>query len=308
MKIHAVFEGGGVKGIALAGAVDGAMQAGISFDQVAGTSSGAIIASFIAAGYRGEEIKQLIIETPFHQFLQRAAWFDRGWLGPAIRMLVKKGLYSGQALEQWVHQKLKAKRISTFGDVQKNQLRIVASDISTGKLLVLPDDLADYGIDPHTFSIARAVRMSASIPYFFDPVILQERSNQRVHLKSIDKRSIYIVDGALLSNFPLWIFDKQPLASKLPVVGFQLVGRNDFEKRHIRGPISMLQALIDTMLSAHDERYITSQNRMRTVKIPTLGVRSTQFDISLSKSLELYQAGQEAAKRFFEQRTYALLK
>ncbi|WP_397351465.1 patatin-like phospholipase family protein [Paenibacillus larvae] len=44
MKINGVFEGGGVKGIALAGAVSAVMDKGITFHQVAGTSSGSIVA------------------------------------------------------------------------------------------------------------------------------------------------------------------------------------------------------------------------------------------------------------------------
>jgi len=49
-KIHAVFEGGGVKGTGLVGAVDVTLQQGYEFANVAGTSAGAIVAAFVAAG------------------------------------------------------------------------------------------------------------------------------------------------------------------------------------------------------------------------------------------------------------------
>jgi len=45
MKVNGVFEGGGVKGISLVGAVRAAELNGIRFHHVAGTSSGSIIAS-----------------------------------------------------------------------------------------------------------------------------------------------------------------------------------------------------------------------------------------------------------------------
>ena len=61
-------------------------------------------------------------------------------------------------------------------------------------MVVLPEDLPDYGIDPDRFEIARAVRMSISIPYFFEPVIV--------------KKHVF-VDGGILSNFPMWIFDRE---------------------------------------------------------------------------------------------------
>lgn len=166
MQINAVFEGGGVKGISLAGAVKAAENAGVEFSRVAGTSSGSIIASVLAAGYRADEIKDIIEETPFHSFLQRAPIFNTKFIGPALRVLIKKGLYSGEALENWIRDILLAKGIFTFSDIPAGKLYIVASDITNGRLLVLPDDLRQYGINPQTFPVAKAVRMSCSIPYF----------------------------------------------------------------------------------------------------------------------------------------------
>ena len=45
-----VFDGGGVRGAAHAGAYYAARNAGISFERVAGTSAGSIVAALIAAG------------------------------------------------------------------------------------------------------------------------------------------------------------------------------------------------------------------------------------------------------------------
>jgi len=49
MKIDAVFEGGGVKAIGLVGAVAVTEEKGYQFENLAGTSAGAIVASLIAA-------------------------------------------------------------------------------------------------------------------------------------------------------------------------------------------------------------------------------------------------------------------
>ncbi|MNI11179.1 hypothetical protein D3C73_643150 [compost metagenome] len=62
----------------------------------------------------------------------------------------------------------------------------------------------------------------------------------------------------------------------------------------------MLQALFETMLGAHDERYIEQHNRFRTVKIPTLGIQNTEFDLSKEKSLELYESGYAATDGYFK--------
>ncbi|AQR76121.1 patatin-like phospholipase family protein [Paenibacillus larvae] len=299
MKINGVFEGGGVKGIALAGAVSAVMDKGITFHQVAGTSSGSIVASFLAAGYTGSEMKQLILESPFRSFLKRAPVFNVKIIGPAFRLLLKKGLYSGEMLEDWVHRKLAAKNIRTFGDLKRNQLRIIASDISQGKLLVLPDDVRQYGLDPKKFPISKAVRMSTSIPYFLDPVLIRKSSKIGSKLP-LSEQFVHIVDGGVLSNFPLWLFDEErSTTNPQPTIGFSLVGRIPNQVHKISGPISMFQALFSTMMDAHDERYIEEHNRFRTIKIPAMGVGATEFSISQEKSEALYKTGYQASQSFF---------
>ena len=51
LKADAVFEGGGVKGIGLVGAVAFAEEKGYRWVNLAGTSAGAIVAALLAAGY-----------------------------------------------------------------------------------------------------------------------------------------------------------------------------------------------------------------------------------------------------------------
>ncbi|MFB5268390.1 patatin-like phospholipase family protein [Paenibacillus enshidis] len=300
MLINAVFQGGGMKGISLAGAVNAAEQNGVEFNRVAGTSSGAIVASLVAAGYTAQEMKEVIETTPFVRLLHRSPLFNVKWVGPAARIWLKKGLFSGEVLEQWVRGLLKAKGIRRFGDLAPGKLRIVASDITNGRIMVLPDDMERFNVEPSSFEVARAVRMSTSIPYFFDPVMLRLDA-KRARGKPFAGQFVFIVDGAMLSNLPLWLFDQERAkpAEAIPTVGFQMVGKNDTKTSFIRGPLSMLQAIIDTMLSAHDERYIEQENRFRTVKIPTHGVRTTQFDITPEQSEMLYASGLQAGNDFF---------
>ncbi|MNI75930.1 hypothetical protein D3C73_1321210 [compost metagenome] len=62
----------------------------------------------------------------------------------------------------------------------------------------------------------------------------------------------------------------------------------------------MLQAMVGTMLSAHDERYIETEKFVRTVKIPTLGISTTQFHLTPEQSDALYAAGKSAGEAFFK--------
>jgi len=294
MRINAVFQGGGVKGIAFVGAIAVTQQRGFSFHRVAGTSSGSIVASFLAAGYSHQEMKSMILDTPFQHFLEKKLIHHIPMVGPAIRLLLKKGIYSGDLLEVWIRQKLLDKGVRTFKDIPPDSLYIIASDITNGKMVVLPNDLHEYGIDPDHFEIARAVRMSISIPYFFDPVTVRKQ---------------VFVDGGILSNFPMWIFDDEMIKKGgeklIPTIGYQLVGKNPSAKNEIHGPFTMLQALFSTMMGAHDERYIEKQYRYRTIKIDASAVGTVQFDVTREQSLELYDAGRLAADEYFRHWSYA---
>jgi NTE family protein len=305
MRVNAVFQGGGVKGIGLVGAVYAAEKRGIEFHKVAGTSVGAIVSSLLAAGYTADEMRDLIVNTPFSSFIEKDWFLYVKAVGPALRLLLKKGLYSGDPLEEWVEKLLEQKGVRTFGDLPHNKLRVVASDITKGKMLVLPEDIRDYGLEPSELPVAKAVRMSASLPYFFDPVIIRWREAKEDG--KLHKQSNYIVDGGILSNYPLWIFDKEmsEVPPKVPTLGFQLVGSKPDEPHAIVGPLSMFSALFSTMMGAHDERYIEKHSRFRTIKIPSNMVGTTDFNITREKSVQLFESGVSAGNEFFDKWSYS---
>jgi len=82
-----VLEGGGVKGIALTGAVATLARAGYTFPRVAGTSAGAVVAAFLAALQRaGEPVERLedVARTLDYRRLR-----DRGAVGRAAGPLAR---------------------------------------------------------------------------------------------------------------------------------------------------------------------------------------------------------------------------
>ncbi len=68
LKADAVFEGGGVKGIGLVGTVYEIKNTGYEFENLAGTSAGAIVASLLAVGYKAEEIKKEMERLNYNDF------------------------------------------------------------------------------------------------------------------------------------------------------------------------------------------------------------------------------------------------
>lgn len=307
-KVDGVFEGGGVKGIGLVGAVSVTEERGYRFENVAGTSAGAIVASFIAAGYQAGEMKEILDTLDYTQFKDEDTVDKIPLIGPALSLGFEKGIYEGDFFENWLRDHLARKGVHTFSDLvideykdepkYRYRLQVIASDISRGRLLVLPGDIEDYGIPPDELDVARAVRMSMSIPFFFEPVALKHGSG----------KTSYIVDGGLLSNFPVWIFDEDVPDPPWPTFGYKLVEPDEKRPHVIRGPFTLLAALFSTMMEAHDARYIDDHAFARTVPIPTGGVRTTDFDISEDNRRMLFESGRTAAREFLDQWDFAAYK
>ena len=75
-RVDLVFEGGGVKGIALIGALAVLEERGYEPQGVAGTSAGALLAALLAAGYTATELREIFLDFDFSS-LQDTAWEDR---------------------------------------------------------------------------------------------------------------------------------------------------------------------------------------------------------------------------------------
>ncbi|WP_338451660.1 patatin-like phospholipase family protein [Niallia oryzisoli] len=294
MYIDGVFSGGGIRGIALIGAIEEIEKRGYQFARVAGASAGAIIAALTAAGYKSKEIFTLIDDMDLTMLLDERKSFLPFSLTKWVALYWTLGLYKGDALEEWLEEMLARKGLRTFSDLPHQKLRIVASDITNGRLMVIPDDLNQYGLDPKSFSIARAVRMSCSIPYFFEPVRLK-----------VDRETIIIVDGGVLSNFPIWLFENEHNQRERPIIGIKLSPKTDeMPKNKIENAIQLFKALFETMKDAHDARHISSKQEKDIIFIPSTGVFATEFALTDEMKQELFEQGRECAIKFFNSWKY----
>lgn len=292
LKADAVFEGGGVKGIGLVGAASCLEDKGYSWQRCAGTSAGAIIAAMLAAGYSAKEMERFVREMDYGMFLDKSSMKLLSAVSKTYGFLFQKGIYSGDSFEAWMRHVLEAKGKTKFKNVSVNgqsRLKIMVTDITKKDMMVLPDDLMKYGIDPMEFDIARAVRMSVGIPFYFKPVVLKGKDE-----------SSYIVDGGVVSNFPIWIFDVER-NPRWPTFGFKFTeskpSRTSMGRKDL---ISYALDIIDTMLDKNEARYVKNKDIVRTVLVPNLGVKTTEFNITREKCSELFDAGYEAAGEFIQ--------
>ena len=312
-SVDLVFEGGGVKGIGLAGSLAVLEERGFIPQNVAGPSAGAITAALLAAGYRGDELRDIVMELDFRQF-QDKAWEDKvPLIERSLSLLLDLGVYEGDRFLEWMRDRLAAKGVHTFADLVREgeedprwryDLQVIASDVTKHRLLVLPRDARELGIKPDELDVALAVRMSMSIPIFFEPVRVENKETGETHV---------IVDGGMLSNFPVWLFDCNDVEPpEWPTFGLLLVepkpkvqvGARLPKAEAIpdgpRGLLAYVKALAQTMMEAHDRLYVEGADFARTIPIPTLGVSTTAFDLSPERKLALYDSGRFAAQEFLK--------
>lgn len=305
MQADLVLEGGGVKGVGLVGAVSVLADEGYRFQRIAGTSAGAIVGALLAANVPLARLEELLRTVDFTRFRDRGLLSRVPLVGPALKFLVDKGVFGGDELRRWLGEVLAEHGVRTFGDLRLDdpggdlppersyRLVVVAADISLGRLALLPWDYPRYGLDPDDVPVADAVRALMSIPFFYEPVTLEDRANGTTS---------YLVDGGLLSNFPVWLFDRtdgQP--PRWPTFGVKLSGHPgaDLRPNRIRGPVSFAQALVTTMLNAHDQRHVDDPCvQRRTVFVDAGAVRATDFDLPAETRERLLRAGHDAAQRF----------
>jgi len=295
MQIDGVFSGGGIKGFALIGAYEAIEKSGFEFKRLAGTSAGSIICAFVMAGYKSDEILEMMDELDLKMLLDARKSFLPLPFTKWISLYWNLGLYRGVKLEEWICQKLKNKGISTFADLPVGSLRVVASDLTNGRLIVLPDDLLKYGIEPLSFSVAKAVRMSCSLPYFFEPVKLTTSKGVNI-----------FVDGGVLSNFPIWLFQqKSKHVKKRPILGIKLSSsEQERPAKEIHNAIDMFNALFETMKDAHDSRHISKRHEKDIVFIPVENIVTTEFEINEQKKLALIELGRRRTNEFLKNWSY----
>jgi NTE family protein len=205
-----VLEGGGTRGLAYAGVFCVLEEKGIlkQIENVAGSSAGSVAGMLVSIGFTAVEIDSLLMELSLEKF-NDGKW---GLLGKYSRFKSDYGIYKGLAVEKWLQQLVKYKTgnaLLTFE--QLHQLRLsnnklykdfycTGTNISKQQLEIFSH------LHTPAMPIALAVRISSGVPLYFEPVALD---NNFKKVKKSDTASFinYYVDGGMLCNYPISIFD-----------------------------------------------------------------------------------------------------
>lgn len=245
-------------------------------------------------------------------FVERGGWFSAD---PFIIWMARKldtGTYHG------VPRNFSGMTLAQFYAATQTDLTLVASDITGERLLVLNHRTAP------ACPLIWAVRMSMNIPLVWQEVIWQAGWGMYC---SKDLAEHAVVDGGVLSNFPLELF-----VSSLPpvtavmgpktsdrVLGFLIdetiavPGAPEKPGQTTTGfsfadlqPVQRILGLINTMSQAHDKMVIEAFERF-VVRLPAQGYGTTEFDMSVERREALVAAGQRTAQAYFAAQEAALL-
>ena len=303
-KADLVLEGGGVKGIALVGALSALEERGYEFNRVAGTSAGSIVGSLVAAGMPTADMVEIMRSLDYRQFQDKGRE-DRLPGGRLYSLLAQHGIYEGAYLRTWLGEILATYGVRTFADLryedagaslpdeQRYRLVVMASDVSSGRLRRLPWDYPVFGVDADATPVVDAVRASMSIPFFFEPAKLRSQ---------VTGEEIWMVDGGMLSNFPVEVFDRSHgTPPRWPTFGIKLSARRGSQavRFHLDSTYDLARSMVATMTSFYDQMHVDDPGVLaRTIFIDTFGVKSTDFALSRATADRLFENGRRAAEAF----------
>jgi NTE family protein len=301
---YLVFSGGGTKGISYCGALEVLEQNKILGPNIigyAGTSAGSIIASMLAIGYTPTEIKKIMNKMNMRDLIDDKIGFIRD----GYNLIEKYGAAPGNYIYNFLGDVIKEKTgnsdytIKQLWIDKKIKLVIVGTNMNTSSSRYFyPDSKNNMDFD---IPIRKAIRISMSIPFLFEPVIYD---------------GDYYVDGGVLDNYPLHVFDGDypgDSSARLglcepnkSVLGLQIVTNNITNDNNLvnRESLSNLMqygySFIKTFMIENDRRMLSPAYQKRTIKIITPYYSSTNFNITDNDKKILIEAGKNCCTTFFQ--------
>jgi predicted acylesterase/phospholipase RssA len=236
-------------------------------------------------------------------FIERGGWFGADPFLVWLRRKLDSGPWKGG------QRKLSDLTLGQFFAETRVELSLVASDTTDAKMLVLNHRTAP------DCPVTWAVRMSMSIPLVWNEVVWQQAWGQYL---GRDIAGHLIVDGGVLSNFPIELFlSGEPHVVKLmgpkganPMLGLLIDERLPVpmakgrlvtitvKPQELR-TVQRLQRLLDTATTAHD-KMVMDEYESLVVRLPAQGYGTTEFDMSDERRAALVDGGRTAMALHFD--------
>ena len=275
MKLGLALSGGGIRGIAHAGALKALEDNKITVDIIGGTSSGALVASLYAMGYSPYYIYLL-----FKRYAKDIVGINSSPVISGIGNFFKSkkvsmtGLKTGESIEEAYNNLALRNGIKKINDIKKMPIVIPAVDIKESKEYVftnrVPIDTKQKDKYINDISIGKAVRASSSFPAVFCPCEFKKHS---------------FLDGGVLDNIPVTEVKKQG-ADKIIAINFKADEIN--EQSNI---MDVVMRTIDIMGNKIGEKNLEKSDYVLTIKTDKTGL------LDVKKLDNCYKYGYEAVSK-----------
>ncbi len=284
-----------------------------------------------------QDVKDLV-----KTIVQDAGKFKLGWKASQVFDSLEKnlGLNPGNAFTQWVSEILKRAGIETTQQLETRMatlpeglrgregqeltqeqasayLALVAADITTETKVQFPKMASLYWANPAEVNPALYVRASMSIPFFFQPFRVEKIPHGEQAWENWEKLAGYsedlpssciLVDGGIMSNFPVDLFHKPARMPKAPTFGAKL-GSDHRQHQKIDKPLQLLNAVFNAARHCLDYDFIVRNPEYRKLVtyIDTGDFYWLDFEMKRKEKIDLFLHGAKAAHDFllkFEWRAY----
>jgi predicted acylesterase/phospholipase RssA len=235
-------------------------------------------------------------------FIERGGWYAADRFVTWLQAKLNSGLCKGQP------RCFSPMTLAQFFAATGVELTLIASDTSAERMLVLNHNTAP------DCPVVWAVRMSMSIPLLWDEVHWQPTWGL---YRKRDITGHAIVDGGLLSNFPieLLVSDEPEVTAVMgpkqahPVLGLLIdetlpvegapPGPNEEARWGALRTVQRVMRLVDTATKGHDKMVIEAFED-RVVKLPAQGYGTTEFNMSDARREALVAAGRRAMQEHLD--------
>lgn len=300
-----VFRGGGILGIAYLGSLQVLDEKGIlpQIKRVAGASAGAITALVVSMCTTSAEMKEIADSLDFKEVPDKSEgkfqeMVDKTNIAPAedafcvSRLFKNFGWYTTDFFYRWLkdtiqtkfdekkgrlHKDITSKKgLQTFADFRAAGYRDVY--VSVTNVTKMRNEIFSIETTPD-LPLADAVRMSMSIPLYFE---------------SVEYNGDHYADGGTVNNYPMEVFDNEkyndgttPFVDGInrETLGCHLFtseaskAKKEKAKKHDT-LIHYIENLFLTLMQVQKINYAKTPNiQERSAEIDDLGISATNFDI-----------------------------
>lgn len=278
MKLGVALSGGGIRGIAHAGALKALEENNINIDAIGGTSSGSLIAALYAMGYSPYYI-YILFKRYAKNLTDIGSTSILSGIGNFVinKKIVLSGLKTGENLEEAYNHIASRKGIQKISDITKMPLVIPSVDVKTSKKFIFTNHIPEHCENQSQYitdiTIGKAVRASSSFPAVFCPC---------------DFKDYKFLDGGILDNIPVIEVKKQGV-DKVMAINFKA---DDVDENSNMMDIAM--RTIDIMGNKISEKSLETSDFILTISTDKTGL------LDVEKLDKCYKYGYKAVMENLE--------